>query len=134
MVSRSAAVCGGGRTMRAPFGCAANASMPRMMSRLAPLTAFGASGARALPLTRARTRDVVCFRVQKSTGDAVPSSGGVILKVAILEPAPVHHGWFHLEIRTPHLGPPVLAARLRSAGHKATVYSEFVAPIPLGEL
>jgi len=32
------------------------------------------------------------------------------------------------------MGPPVLAARLRSAGHQATVYSEFVAPIPLGEL
>jgi radical SAM superfamily enzyme YgiQ (UPF0313 family) len=56
------------------------------------------------------------------------------MKVAILEPAPVHHGWFHLQIRTPHLGPPVLAARLRSAGHQATVYSEFVAPIPLNAL
>lgn len=56
------------------------------------------------------------------------------MRVAILEPAPVHHGWFHLEIRTPHLGPPVLAARLRDAGHTATVYSEFVAPIPLPAL
>jgi radical SAM superfamily enzyme YgiQ (UPF0313 family) len=56
------------------------------------------------------------------------------MKIAILEPAPVHHGWFHLEIRTPHMGPPVLAACLRNAGHVATVYSEFVAPIPLHAL
>ncbi|HYH66762.1 MAG TPA: radical SAM protein, partial [Urbifossiella sp.] len=56
------------------------------------------------------------------------------MKVAILEPAPIDFHWFHANIRTPHLGPPILAGILRRAGHEAVVWSEMVAPIDYGRL
>jgi radical SAM superfamily enzyme YgiQ (UPF0313 family) len=56
------------------------------------------------------------------------------VRVIIVEPAPVDHRWFHTYIRTPHLGPPILARLLREAGHQAHVFSEFVRPLNLQEL
>src|SRR4051794_35920585 len=95
------------------------------------MTAPGAGmAARAWGRVHLQTQHCGCH-ARDTHGRRAP---GITMRVAILEPAPVHHGWFHLEIRTPHLGPSVLAARLRDAGHTATVYSEFVAPIPLPAL
>lgn len=51
------------------------------------------------------------------------------MKVVIIEPAPIDFHWFHTNIRTPHLGPPILAGILRRRGHDAVVSSEMVRPL-----
>lgn len=51
------------------------------------------------------------------------------MNVVILEPAPRDNFWFHTNVRTPHLGPPILAGVLNRRGHRAAVLSELVGPI-----
>jgi anaerobic magnesium-protoporphyrin IX monomethyl ester cyclase len=51
------------------------------------------------------------------------------MKVVIIEPVPTDFHWLQMNIRTPHLGPPILAGILRRRGHEAVVLSEMVCPI-----
>jgi radical SAM superfamily enzyme YgiQ (UPF0313 family) len=51
------------------------------------------------------------------------------MKVVIYEPAPRDNFWFHVNIKTPHLGAPILAGLARARGHQAWVVSEMLAPI-----
>lgn len=51
------------------------------------------------------------------------------MKLVIYEPAPRDNFWFHVNIKTPHLGAPILAGLARARGHQAWVVSEMLGPI-----
>jgi radical SAM superfamily enzyme YgiQ (UPF0313 family) len=51
------------------------------------------------------------------------------MKVVIYEPAPRDNFWFHVNIKTPHLGAPILAGLARARGHEAWVVSELIGPL-----